>query len=458
MDAFEKESEDSDDGTFDKEDSGPKMRKTSAKARIPRLGSSNEGETAGGTTAAAHLDEKFPFLTNHIGHYWIAAVVFQLILYGTIWYAGTMKLDVAAGGSWADGGEEGKEGGEVGDAPKPSLLENFVYFATFWLLCWQMKEIKLHMRAAGEDELSYLQSESLQGKMKAIKRLKWHQHLCFVPQPLMAMDALVGSMGAGVLLFRYAATKTGCATGITDGLEQVDGTGWALLFIMAVCVGLVITMFFIVTRIHYAHFTAIQNTEMAQEYLQDSRKTPRGGDKDAVGNKNLLYMYLVAVGLQSLLIMMLSAAKDAVVEEGKEGSIGMAQTLYVLMGIGIFYLGQQVGHINGYLAQSGVLNMGDKFKVDQRIDWHNRNMFAPVVAAILQSFVVFPSSFALLPFSTVEGANCKPGQSVLAGLENLTSRATIGYFTAFLAFGVLQVVLLQISKMHFSAIKSIHGD
>jgi len=41
-------------------------------------------------TRAEHLDEKFPFLTVHIGKYWIAAVTFQFILYLTIWYAATM--------------------------------------------------------------------------------------------------------------------------------------------------------------------------------------------------------------------------------------------------------------------------------------------------------------------------------------------------------------------------------
>ena len=381
------------EGAFDKEEVGPTQRKEqkSKSTRIkraetfdsPRLLTSDDDEAQWAPDAAAHLDEKFPFLTVHIGHYWIAAVSLQFMLYAAVWTAATMKLDVAVGGSWADGEDLG-----AGEAPKPSSFESFVFFTIFWMLFYQVKEIKPHLRAAREDELSYLTSESMMEKLKAIKRLKWHQRLCFVPQPLMAMDALVASMGAGVLLFRYAAVKTGCATGIMGGLEQLDGTGWALLFIMVACVALVITLFFIVTRIHYAHFTAIQDTDAAQEYLNQTQKTPRGGAPERPGSKNLFYMYSAAVGLQSLLIMMLSAAKDAIAEEGKEGSIGMAQTLYVLMSVGIFYLGIQVGHINGYLAQSRDLNMGDKFKVDQRIDWHNRNMFAPVVAAIMQSFVV----------------------------------------------------------------------
>ena len=57
-----------------------------------------------------------------------------------------------------------------------------------------------------------------------------------------------------------------------------------------------------------------------------------------------------------------------------------------------------------------------------------------------------------------EGASCEPGQSVLADLERLTNTATIGYFMAFLTFGLLQVVLLKISMMHFKAIKNIHAD
>ena len=83
-------------------------------------------------------------------------------------------------------------------------------------------------------------------------------------------------------------------------------------------------------------------------------------------------------------------------------------------------------------------------------------MFSPTVTAIVQSFVIFPSSFALLPFFTVDGADCKPGQSVFADLGNLTSEASLGYGAAFIAFGALQLVLLQISVMHFKEIKKMH--
>ena len=100
--------------------------------------------------------------------------------------------------------------------------------------------------------------------------------------------------------------------------------------------------------------------------------------------------------------------------------------------------------------------MADTFKVNQRTAWHNRNMFSPTVTAIVQSFVIFPSSFALLPFFTVDGADCKPGQSVFADLGNLTTEASLGYGAAFVAFGALQLVLLQISVMHFKEIKKMH--
>lgn len=101
--------------------------------------------------------------------------------------------------------------------------------------------------------------------------------------------------------------------------------------------------------------------------------------------------------------------------------------------------------------------MKDKFKVEQRTDWHNRNMFSPTVTAIVQSFVVFPSSFALLPFFTVhDAADCQPGQSVFADLGKLAGKAAFGYAAAFFVFGALQLVLLQISVMHFREIKKLH--
>jgi hypothetical protein len=100
--------------------------------------------------------------------------------------------------------------------------------------------------------------------------------------------------------------------------------------------------------------------------------------------------------------------------------------------------------------------MSDMFKVGQRTEWHNRNMFSPTMTAIVQSFVIFPSSFALLPFFTDESAECVPGQSVFADLGALTHSATLGYGAAFLAFGVLQLSLLHISVMHFGAIKAMH--
>jgi hypothetical protein len=296
--------------------------------------------------AASHLDEKFPFLTRHIGKYWIGAVALQIVLYVACYIAATLKLDVEAG-SWADAVSE--EEGEREQAPQQSPFESFVYFTVMMLLMYQIREIPRHVRCATEDELSYLKSGSLQQKMKAITRMKWHQRLCFAPQPLMAIDALVGSMGAGILVFRYAAMKTGCATGITDGLGQLDSVGVTLLLLMALCVGLIITLFFIVTRIHYAHFTAIQDTDSVIEYQEDSGHTPRGSVKGSA-TRTLLKWYSFSIVLQALLLLMLSVAKDAVAEEGKEGSAGMAKTLYVLTGVGVFYLGHQTGHINSYIT------------------------------------------------------------------------------------------------------------
>lgn len=317
-------------------------------------------------SAGDHLDETFPFETRLVGKYWVTAIVLQAVLYISCFVAATMPLGVEAG-SWADSVPDGEE--EAGEGTQQSPFESFIYFIVTWLLLYQIREIRPHVRAASEDELSYLKSESLQEKMKAIKRMKWHQTMCFVPQPLMAIDALVGSMGAGILVFRYAAMKTGCATGITDGLEQLDVVGVALLFVMALCVGLVIALLYIVARIHVAHFMAIQDTEAAREYLMDTEHTPRGSPK-GMASRSLLRWYGFCIALQVVLLGMLSVAKDVVTEEGKEGSVGMAKTLYVLIGIGIFYLGQQAGHINDYMRW-----------VDQLL--HKHNPFGLILADCL---------------------------------------------------------------------------
>ena len=123
--------------------------------------------------------------------------------------------------------------------------------------------------------------------------------------------------------------------------------------------------------------------------------------------------------------------------------------------------------------------MADQYAVTRRIEWHNRNMFSPVFAAILQvntgiparfffaqdadgrscnlqSFVIFPSSFALLPFFTAEGSVCHPKDGLFGNVDNMSGNAGFGFVVAFIAFAVLQVVLLQISVMHFRAIKRMH--
>ena len=74
----------------------------------------------------------------------------------------------------------------------------------------------------------------------------------------------------------------------------------------------------------------------------------------------------------------------------------------------------------------------------------------------LQSFVIFPSSFALLPFFTAEGAVCNPKDGLFGNVDNMSANAVFGFGVAFIAFAVLQVVLLQISVLHFRAIKRMH--
>ena len=325
------------------EANGPTRRKKRTKS----LGDGSMELT--GDSAAERLDEVFPFETRLLGKYWIAAILLQAALYSACFAGATMTLGVDAG-SWAGAGSK-DPGGGIQQSP----FESFMYFTVILLLLYQIREIPPHVRAASEDELSYVKSTSLQEKMKAVKRMKWHQTFCFVPQPLMAIDALVGSMGAGILVFRYAAMQTGCAAGITEGLAQLDAVGVALLLVMALCVALIIALLFIVTRIHFAHFKLIQDCDAVQEYLQDTRdvvSTPRGTFKGAA-NTSLLKWYSLCILLQVVLLGMLSIAKDSVATEGKDGSAGMAKTLYVLMGVGIFYLGQQTGHINDYVTCVG---------------------------------------------------------------------------------------------------------
>ena len=74
----------------------------------------------------------------------------------------------------------------------------------------------------------------------------------------------------------------------------------------------------------------------------------------------------------------------------------------------------------------------------------------------LQSFVIFPSSFALLPFFTAEGSVCHPKDGLFGNVDNMSANAVFGFGVAFIAFAVLQVVLLQISVLHFRAIKRMH--
>ncbi len=77
-------------------------------------------------------------------------------------------------------------------------------------------------------------------------------------------------------------------------------------------------------------------------------------------------------------------------------------------------------------------------------------------AFALQSFVIFPSSFALLPFFTAEGSVCHPKDGLFGNVDNMSANAVFGFGVAFIAFAVLQVVLLQISVLHFRAIKRMH--
>ena len=51
-----------------------------------------------------------------------------------------------------------------------------------------------------------------------------------------------------------------------------------------------------------------------------------------------------------LLVAMLSFAKESVAAKDDAESVGMAKGLFVLMAIGVFYLGHQVGQASGYIT------------------------------------------------------------------------------------------------------------
>ena len=363
-------------GAFETEDSGPRKR-----GSVKRTSSHDSDGTDEGVNGFED-DERFPFKTSLIGKFWVTSVVMQLALYVTCYVGATMevcplpfcsrplpwrRVNAQAPRCWQldevlpdqeevlpDGSAAGSPAAEIetsATGAHASNFETFVYIGIFWILLFQVKEIAPHVRAAGENELAYLKSESLQEKMTAMKRLKWHQRMCFIPQPLMALDALVGSMGMGGLLFRYAS-RSGCAKGIVDGLGQLDAKGWIMILVMLISVTVIITLLFICTRIHFAHFQAVNNTEAAQEYLQDKLAsqglTPRSGG--AKSSRGLLWWYLLSVALQMLLVAMLSFAKESVAAKDDAESVGMAKGLFVLMAIGVFYLGHQVGQASGYIT------------------------------------------------------------------------------------------------------------
>lgn len=55
--------------------------------------------------------------------------------------------------------------------------------------------------------------------------------------------------------------------------------------------------------------------------------------------------------------------------------------------------------------QSRPIARSDEYLRAKRMDWHHRNMFSPLLVAVLQSFVVFPSSLSLFPFFKQEVRN-----------------------------------------------------
>jgi hypothetical protein len=215
-------------------------------ASTPRL---CVGEIVDGVVANQIHSQK-----ERLGHYWAGALVMQLVLYTVVYscYSKDAVTDGRAGNATSllvqDAISDGNDGAGVEQGPPPGEL--LVQFMTFMCVAYQVREIPKHIAAGKDNEAEWLESDRLADKLKAIKRLQWHQRMCFVPQPLMVMGALIASMGAAMLLSKYAD----CERGIMAGLAVLDATGMALLIMVVGSISIVIACFWMTTRIHFASY------------------------------------------------------------------------------------------------------------------------------------------------------------------------------------------------------------
>jgi hypothetical protein len=343
-----------------------------------------------------------------LGHYWCGALVAQLMLYAVVYScslkasAVTVDLPGSSNVTVVDADDaEGADGVEQATPPGELLVQ----FVTFMCVAYQIREIPRHMNAGKDNEAEWVYSERLADRLKAIKRVQWHQRMCFAPQPLMVMGALIASMGAAVLLSKYAD----CNSGIMEGLVHLDSSGQGLLMMVLVSISLVIACFVMSTRIHFASFKFLTDSPGMQEFIDEMSHTPRGETLRIIESNSLRYWFLTSLGLQSLILLILSTGTSAAAESGVPGAESVSSTLFVVMGGGVFHLGCQTGALGDYYSQSKPLMRSDEYLSNKRVEWHHRNMFSPVLVAVLQSFVVFPSSLSLFPFFRREvRVPCRP--------------------------------------------------
>lgn len=292
---------------------------------------------------------------TRLGHYWCGALVMQLVLYAVV-YSCYSKEAVAgrrAGNATSPAVEISDPGMEHG----PPTGELLVQFVTFLCVAYQAREIPKHVDSGRDNESEWLASERLADKLKAIKRMHWHQRMCFVPQPLMVMGALIASMGAAMLLSKYAE----CNRGITAGLDALDATGTALLVMVLGSIGGVIACFWMTTRIHFASYKFLAASPTIKDYEAETSMTPRGGSERTIESNGLHKWFVASLGLQSLIMLILSQGTNAASESGVPGSLSVSSSLFVVIGGGVFHLGCQTGALGDYYSQVRLC----------RVAWHN---------------------------------------------------------------------------------------
>lgn len=127
---------------------------------------------------APHIHSKKGLL----GHLWVGALVMQLVCYATLYICATKdplvgsSSEAGTDAAAADAADAAAADAEEGAEPqRAGNFEMFVYFGTFSMVVAQIREIPRHMEAASDNEAEWVDSDMLVDKLKALKRIKWHQ-------------------------------------------------------------------------------------------------------------------------------------------------------------------------------------------------------------------------------------------------------------------------------------------